>query len=218
MFRSILTVTQAAQSKDLISLDDLKTSLQISGTDDDASLQLLITGASTAIADYCKRTFHEETLSEQFRQQTGHHSVNYYSGWRGVENLILARRPVASITSVTEGTTVLDASTYEVTPDSGILSRLCNDRIAKWYAHKIVVVYVAGYAADAMPPSLQLATTKLVKLLLASATRDPTVKTQWVKDIERLDFWIGAIGENGALPPDVCSLIDPFCPARIRAG
>lgn len=196
---SILTVTTAADSQDLVSLAAAKTDLGISGTSEDARLSAWISQASGMIATECNRVFGLETLSEKFRPTTS------------AERLILSRYPISTITSVTEDTTVVDADDYEADNEPGLLFRLISDSRTCWTAAKIVVVYTAGYSLPTgVPEGLKRACLSLVKLMRAQATRDPLAKRIEIPDVMTTDYWVGSMGENGAMPPDVLDLIAPY--------
>lgn len=196
---SILTVSSAATSQDLTILSSLKTELGITGTSEDTRLAAWIRQASNTIATECNRVFGQETLSELFRLSTS------------TEQIVLARYPVASIASVTEDSTLLESTSYEVDSETGILYRLSTDCRVCWNARKIVVVYDAGYILlDELPHRLERACVSLVKNYRAQTTRDPMAKRIEIPDVMTTDYWVGSTGENGALPPDVADLIAPY--------
>ncbi len=163
---SILTIVTPAETHNMTVLATVKDELGITDTALDARLNRWITEASWFIRDYCGRTFAEEILSEQ---------------WRGVSlacgsPLILSRRPVSDITSVTVDGAALDTDEYEVHPDSGRLWRLSGDSRATWCAGKIVVAYTAGYALlDSLPYGIETACIQLVKHRYTNSTHDPNV-------------------------------------------
>src|SRR5579862_1762171 len=95
---SILTVITPADSYDLTTLATIKAELEITDTNSDVQLGIFIDQASGECATYCKRVFGKETVSEQFRLGQG----SRLHRRSRTEELILARYPIVSITSITE--------------------------------------------------------------------------------------------------------------------
>ncbi len=102
-----LTVTVAAGSRMMVSLEDVKTELGISATTSDAKLQRLIIAASQLA-----------TGAEGLRRNPWLETVLQKLPGRGGQYLKLERWPIQSVTSVTEGTgsspTTVTASTYSI--------------------------------------------------------------------------------------------------------
>jgi hypothetical protein len=158
----------------------------------------LITQASGAIADYCKRVFAEEIVEQTFRLDRLH------------RELILARYPVSGVDSVVEGDVTLDAEDYEVNAANGVLVRLHGGRECFWPCAKITVRYTGGYQLlDGMPFAVERAAIVLIKQWNSASGRDPLTKEIEIPGVERTSFWIGGIGDNGALPPEVLGLLGP---------
>jgi hypothetical protein len=136
---SILTVTTPASSYDLTALATVKTELGIADNTENDKLRTWITQASIIAASYCRRVFARETLTETFRPARNCSSHG--------EFLILQRRPIASITSVTVDDVAVDAAEYETDANPGLLYRLDSSGYRScWYSAKsIIVVYLAGY-------------------------------------------------------------------------
>src|SRR5262245_27002581 len=99
---SILTVVTPATSFDLTTVADVKADLGITGGASDALLTRYISESSVQIARACNRVFGEEELSELFRGRPFPR--------HGTAPLILSRRPVSEIDSVTEDDVLLSAS------------------------------------------------------------------------------------------------------------
>lgn len=194
---SIVTVTVPAVSQDLTVLATVKNELGItSDTNDDAKLAVYIKQASDAVSAWCRRVFGQETVSETFRPSFQ------------VGKLILDRRPVSSITSVTEDGTALSASDYELDAESGMVTRLYSDCQSNWSASKITVVYVAGYELlDSLPHSIEKATILLVKNYYYSGPRDPLMKSVDIPGVMSESYWVG---DNGSIPDEVADLLGPY--------
>lgn len=189
----MLTIVNAAASPDLASLAVVKAALGITDSEENLTLPPLITNASAAIAMACNRTLVAETVEQTFRSSGGR---------RG---LMLARYPVDSITSITEGGLVLREDDYELDIDSGLVERLIGDRHACWSSGVITVTYVAGYEVDEVPDFVQAVVT-LVSQYRSQASRDPLLRAIDVVDIERLEYFPTTAA---GLPAPVLALIEP---------
>lgn len=181
---SIVTVTTARTDVGLlVDLEALKDELQITTTTNDDYLEGLLLRVSEAIETHCHRVFAVETVSEVFRPD---------AGAKAHEALILTRRPVIAITSVTADGTLLAASEYEVDKESGLLYRLSDDARSTWSEAKITVVYSSGYAT--IPGPVQQGIFELVKLNQAARTRDPALRSENI--LEGLYSYTLFNGEN----------------------
>lgn len=190
----MLTIVDAADSPDLTTLAAVKAALGITGTEEDLTLPPLITNASAAVAMACNRTLVAETVEQIFRSSGGR---------RG---LVLARYPVASITSIIEGGLTLSADDYELDSDSGLVERLIGDRHSCWSSGTITVTYVAGYDIDEVPADFVQAVVTLVAQYRSQAGRDPLLRAVDVVDIERLEYFPTTAA---GLPAPVLALIEP---------
>ncbi|MFN4283513.1 MAG: phage head-tail connector protein [Alphaproteobacteria bacterium] len=201
--RSIVTVISANSTRDLTTLARVKAELAITGTSLDTVLGYLITSVSRAAESYLGRTLRRETLSETFR----------LDGADRCEALVLDRRPVSSITSVTVDSVSQDAATWELDGGSGLLYRLCDDRRAVWSScQKIVVVYVAGYympgqTARDLPEDIEQGAIAWLRNLNAARGRDPMLKREVVPQVYEAEYWIGAQGTVGEPPPEAVALL-----------
>lgn len=188
----MIIVTTPATSHDIVSFERAKQALEGCFDND---LSDAIKQVSGAIAQYCNRVFGRETVEETFRLSTAK------------DDLVLARYPVASVVSVTEFDTVLDAADYELHAASGVLTRLRNDEPICWSAGKIVVKYVVGYDLPHNgPDALARATIFLAQYFLRSpvpllkSTDIPGVMSRTYRDFP----------EGAELPPEVEALVSGF--------
>ena len=189
----MLTVTTPAETHDLTRLDTVRAELGVTDRAEDENLARWISQASNAVAKHLNRVLAQETLSETFRLT----SVT--------EALLLSRYPVASIVSVTEYDTVLDAADYEVNAASGVLTRLSDDAPAGWSAGKIVVSYVAGYALDEVPEEIERAAIMLVNQYRFAADRDPQLRGESTEGAGSSSYFDGM--EAGGMSPEVRGLL-----------
>jgi uncharacterized phiE125 gp8 family phage protein len=203
---SIATITAAATVTKLVTLDRVKLELGITGSANDTLLNAKIDEATSDIEAHTGRTFRRETFSETFWGDTACQGF-----------LILARAPVSSITSVTLDDVSVDSDEYRLDPDTGQLFRLDANGYPCiwWWCKSVVVVYSAGFllpgeTGRTLPPSLESAAIDLVTSYWVNKGRDQTIKAEDVPGLGRVDYWVGAVGESGELPPNVVAKISPF--------
>lgn len=182
--QSILTVTTAATDLLLLTDAELRRATGVA-SGQDAALLSLNKGIASAITSRCHvkaagataPTLRLETLTQVFRLDAPQ------------EHLILARRPLVSITSVVEDAVTVDADDYEMQSGPGFLLRLCNDYPAWWSACKITVVYTAGW--ETVPENLRQAAMKLAKVLWSeSQPGDPNAKRIVVPGVYEIERWV----------------------------
>jgi hypothetical protein len=217
-----LVVTQKAPDQDLVSLEDARIELGFPCTDD-AKMKRWITQASAAIASYTKRVWRQETVTETW------HSIwfgLYYGDWNTPRPLVLSRYPVSNVAAVSEGDTDLTDAQWLLNGDNGLLYRLngdCSDQpvvnpltssnpdallMSWWAGNTTSVSYTAGYATtDDVPADVQQACITLLRHRSTSARRDPALRSIDIPGVQAETYWIGAVGDNGALPPEVTGLL-----------
>lgn len=205
------TVQTAATEKDMTTLADVKSELSIANGGSDEKLSRLIREASADCVRYVERVLAQETVTDFYR--ANRLLTDGLSGLRGrVEALQLSRWPVSTIGTVIEDGVTLAASGYELNADAGELWRLDgSDQRIGWARAKITVAYTGGYdMPDGLPEDLQRACIDMVKSLWFRQSRDPLVRQESVPGVLEQQFWVGAPGDNGALPPDVTARLDPY--------
>jgi hypothetical protein len=198
----------------------VKDDLAISGTGSDAALGRLISAASARMAAECDRVFLKESVTETFRatQQLPGLATNYYSQ-TPVEPLVLKRRPVRTLTSLTADSVALVAGTdFELDALAGVAYRLTGDTRTVWTNQKIVAVYDAGYdppgttggSALSVPQDLQAAVRSLVRTAWFGRGRDPLVRSEEVPGVLRQDYWVGSVPGSSDLPADVLDAVETY--------
>jgi hypothetical protein len=201
---------------DLISLDDLKLALGITGTTEDAALQSAITMQSRIIAEYCNRRFGLAEAIETFTFDRGEIILQRQA-------LVLSLYPVSAIFEVsTAGATDAD---YELDAEGGRLwpggtwwlgAPIENPGVP--YQGKISVTYSGGYdLPEDAPARLQRAVIECVSSVRTTAGggyRDPTIREVQHGDTRisymSPSFASGAISTGQHLSPSVVDLINPF--------
>lgn len=189
----MLTIIDAADSYDLVSLAGAKAALNVTGSSEDAKIAAWIEQASAAISTYCGRVFAVETVRETIR-----HNIMTTS-------LVLARFPIVEVHSVVEGTTTLTDDDYEVDAASGIVDRLFGKRSACWSPEAISIEYEAGFTS--IPADLQRACIVFLTHIQSNAGRDMTLRSSATTDILS-ESWFEP--SSDALPPEVASLAEPY--------
>lgn len=153
---------------------------------------MLTRACKVATASATPPTLRLESVSETFRLKSQQ------------ECIVLARRPVVAITSVTENDTVLVADDdYEVDASAGLLYRLWEGVRACWPSGTIIVPYSAGW--QTVPYDLRELACKLATVLSAETGRDPSLGSVDIPGVISETYRYGR--------PD-----DPLIPAEIMEG
>lgn len=205
---SILTITDPATERNLCALAQVEAELGIEGSGEDDALTALIAQASAAIESYCKRSLVLEGVEELFRPG------------RRLEEIVLARYPVADGASITVDGVALGPADYELDASAGLAWRLSGDHRVAWAARKIVVDYDAGYvppaqgAAVTLPPDIQRACMTLVVSYHQNQGRDLSVRSESTQDVGATS-WLDPRAGMEALLPQVAGLLAPYREQRL---
>lgn len=130
-----------------IDKDDLKTELDISGTDSDTLLDLLASSVESLWDDLTERIWFTGSYTE------------IHNGREFSNRLFLKNFPVTSITSIHDDTdrvygddTLIDSEDYSYDPDTGIV--YYDSYFNKWNQN-IQVIYGAGYTVSNIPKGIK---------------------------------------------------------------
>lgn len=213
---SILTVTTPATNTALTTVERVKLELSIAGNESDLLLAAKIDEATSDIAIRVRPSLKRETVSETFWHDHGRFGMQGHNSRHGAP-LILRRFPVARIASVMLDDIDIDASEYRLDAETGLLYRISSAGFPDhWrFGKAAVVAYDAGYLLPGdtdtdLPASLEAACIELVSSYWRSRGRDPNLRAEEVAGVGRFDYWVGAIGQSGDLPPGVMAKIAPF--------
>lgn len=204
--RSKLVVEASAESKNLTVLDTVKMELGVTGSENDQQIEALICAASDIVAAHCNRVFARETVTETFFPERSR-------SWECWQTLVLNRTPVEAIVSITHDNSVLTfEADYDYDQNTGLLYRISANSPFDWLVHSSVAVeYTGGYLLlDGLPYGVERATIMLCKEYFYGQGRDPRVKSESTPTVYSVDYWIGATGPAGELPPDVTALLAPY--------
>jgi hypothetical protein len=200
---SRFTVTSQTADVLLLSIDELRSAAGLSDASEDVSLRALGEQVSVAIARACgiagdgvnMPTVKRETCSEVFRLE------------KCLPRLTLARRPVASISSLHIGSDEQASTAYEFDVASGRVSRLSGDCEIDWPKGKITVAYVAGY--ETVPADLKLAASKAVALLYTETGRDSNLKRENIPGVIEREWWVSP-STDPLLSNEILELLAPY--------
>ena len=204
----MLTVTTPATYRALLTTAELRAAIGIDDASQDTALATIGGRVASTIARLCgvaeaaptPVTLRSEGLTEVFRLS------------RGLDELILSRRPVTSITSVVADAVTLETTEYEVEAASGLLFYLCDDYRTMWTAEKVTVVYTAGW--DTVPDDLKLAASKMVTDIYTTASRDPNLKRHRIEGVGEREYWVSP-SSDPLVSQEVMELLTPYVNWRL---
>lgn len=185
----------------LVSLADAKEFLKITGSTEDEIVGKIVNHCSQWINKFCDRVLLEVT-----------DRVEYHSGDGCSGAIMLNNFPVSEVDSVyVDATrefaagTLVQASSYFVHDDTGVLELIGEDSYWLLGKKNIKVTYTAGYALADMPQDIQMA----CKLLIGYIYR--TFYSQW-----RMGVSSETIGQKTvtfdkvAMPKEVEGMLKPY--------
>lgn len=206
-YRVITTVLEAASSKNLATLADVKAELSITGGQEDSLLNRYIASASVAVGQYCNRVFAAETVKDEIWPDREWYSFQVAGSMHDVH---LSRWPVITMTTVVEnGKTLTDPAYYRVNQETGIVTRMDQNSYPRdWLAWPLSFTYRAGY--ETLPPDVVDATIRLVKARYVAKGRDPFLKSETIPGVREATWWVATGTDAGNMPPDVADLLENY--------
>lgn len=142
---------------DLTTLEKVKSFLTIEDTDDDTSLQRILTAVSRYVETYCDRLFISQSFTE------------YHNG-NGENGLVLRQYPVTAVSAVYDDTsrlypasTLIPASEYVWWEDGRL--ELDENNCFSSGRKNIKVTYTAGWAQASIPEDIQLAVWRICQFI-----------------------------------------------------
>ncbi|MFI0484885.1 head-tail connector protein [Actinomadura sp. 9N215] len=161
---------------DLFTLADAKAQLNITDSASDAELAGFVSGVTRVVERYVGAVVNR-TVTEVF------------DGGRC--ELLLSNIPVASITSVTDSGTVLDAGAYKVSK-SGVLARVAGTARTPFLPgiQSVSVAYVAGKVANTAAVATDLPDVRLAGLIIVQhmwETQRPAARGPFSQESDDFD-------------------------------
>lgn len=208
----MLTIASPNTDRSLLTLAELRAAIGVSDSSKDAMLIPLGEYVSAMITAACKvaksgvipPTLRLETVTETF----------LYTGLR--KSLVLARRPVVELTSVTQTGSLLGDTDYTLDAAAGIIYRSTISGCGYWDgpfgpcgwwpAGNTVVEYSAGYST--VPADLKYAAIKFVQAENTTGSRDPNLKSLRIDGVSERQWWVPDKSSNtSAVPGEVMDIL-----------
>lgn len=211
--RSIFQVTTPASDTSILTLDELRASLNLSDKSKDDVLKRINPRVERAIYRACRlrgdgshpTTLRLETIKESFRLT----DVDLYQ-----PEIQLSRRPIASIVSITENEQVLTAGEdYEILADLGRVRRLHDGtQGVQWYwgafgIFNVVFTYQAGFATA--PDDLKDAAEQLARDYYFRQTREPGLRSINIPGVMDRSWYSGSSDEDD-VSRNILDKLSPF--------
>lgn len=205
---SIFSVTDPADDLSLLTIAELRAAAGVADGSQDTALYALGRSVSATISRQCglahdgvnPPTLLSETCSDVIRLR------------KLTETLLLSRRPVTSITSVTVNDELLDTDEYEIDPATGLLTRLSDDIPICWPCGKVEIEYIAGYTVA--PDDLKLAASKLATTLAAEQAQDPNLKRVDIPGVIEKEYWVSPTTDP-LVTKEISQLLAPYRQYRL---
>lgn len=205
-----LTIADTNDDRSLLSISEVRAAVGLDSDDSskDSVLNPINNYVSAMITKACKvakagiipPTLRDETVTETFVNKSLQRS------------LVLARRPVIEIISVTQSGSELSETDYIVDAAAGVLYRTgtgwYSDHLGPcsyWSAGDAVVEYSAGY--EEVPDDLKYAAIKFLQAEYVTGDRDPRLKSLRIDGVSERTWWVSDKPVSSAVPSDVMDIL-----------
>lgn len=171
----------------LVSLDDIKTFLQVTGTASDVLLTVYRDSIEAEMGAYCGRTLTENTYTEVVHYLQSPYDANSYTFLDvnyDYPAFVVKNTPITAFELVANGVTVSDTN-YWYQDDQGVIQTSSRYDDSK---NRLKASYTAGYTTATAPIDLQLVVKEGVRALFTSNTAATSggasgaVKSKRIKD------------------------------------
>lgn len=196
--RKIFTVVESTGSGqgDLVSLEDAKLELGITGTDDDEALAKDITRVSKAIGDYCNRLLSMEDVVETF----------IFDALECVptgQPLVLRQYPIDEVSEIKLNGVVYDGD-FDIDKESGLA----------WmdggWSGRVEISYSGGYdLPDDAPAALQVAALEVLTARQTISDRDPSLRSVTHGE-STVSYWNSTSSSTSGFTTDVINSLAKF--------
>lgn len=202
----MLTLISPAPDLGLLTIEELRAAVGVSDSSRDAALTAMGLRVAGEIASFCRiaragvapPTLRAETVEEVWR----------LTDYRQL--LILSRRFVSSVVSIAAAGEAVGSDLQDLDGPAGLLRRLDEcDRNVCWSPGKVVVRYVAGFAA--VPDDLKACATDLVRQMDSGSARDPLLRAEQIDGIGRWEYQIASgMTMSGGIPADIAARLSTY--------
>jgi hypothetical protein len=206
----MLTIASPNTDRSLLTLAELRAAAGVSDGSKDATLVPLGEYVSALLTSACKvsragiipPTLRLETVTETFLFKSLQKS------------LVLSRRPVVEIISVTQTESLLVNTDYAVDAASGVLYRtmfpyyyytMPNGPWGWWPIGNTVVEYSAGF--EVVPADLKYAAIKFVKSEIVTSNRDPLLKRLSISGVSDREWWVSDKQATSIIPGECMDIL-----------
>lgn len=220
MRRRIASVTNETEGG-LTTLARVKLELGITGATYDQILRLKIKEATSDIEARIRPIRHATVVEEYWPDAPAYPAaaVAFRRPFMQV-----SRYPIRSVTSVVIDGVTQGASLYRIDADNGQIHFLDSSGVvANWQIGTLGVnTYVGGYmfpddTGEDLPPVLESAALEMITMYWRSRGRDPLLKAEENPGVARFEYWVGAIGASGDLPPSIQGKLTEFLKGPVVA-
>lgn len=227
----MITVTTPAATTALTTVANVRLSLAITDRAEDAWLARQVVSVSlqaceilgVEMAEDGTRHLGVETVSETQDRRTRYPwlpPLGVIRPRREADTIIvLGRRPVLSIVSISEDGVTVDPGDYELFATDGRVKRLSDGLPAAWPCTIIVIAYTAGWklpgdnasvAGPTMPSPIEEAVIEGIQAKRSDRLRDLSVKSQNIPGVREVQYFFGAPGQDQPLPPSAMAKLNPY--------
>jgi hypothetical protein len=206
----MLQIDVPAVDRSLLTIEELRAAAGVADASRDTELQVVGDAVSDLIADACQVT-RVADIPPTLRAEAVTETFELCGRWDGRFGLVPgeqpgalrpSRRPIASITTVTEAGTPLGTSDYQL--DGAAIYRLQAGRRMHWHHGPIAVSYVAGWAD--VPAGLKWAARKFVQAVLLDDGRDPMLKRKVTIGVSEYEWWVDPT-KDSIVPAEVMDVL-----------
>lgn len=201
----MLTIASPNTDRSLLTLAELRAAAGVSDNSKDAALVPLGNYVSATITKACKVAY-AGAVPPTLRLETVTETIRYRPRAGKADGLVLSRRPVVEVLSVTENGNDVAASGYELDAAASILYRMSGACPIRWYCFgNVVVEYSAGY--EIVPDDLKYAAIKFVQAELVTGSRDPNLKRLRIEGVSEREWWVSDKQVTSILPGEVMDIL-----------
>lgn len=196
--RKIFTVIVSSGSgqADLVSLEDAKLELGITGNDEDEALAKDITRVSKSIGEYCNRLLSLEDVVETFIFDALE-CVSVH------QPLVLRQYPVDEVSEIKLNDVVYDGD-FDIDKESGLVWK------DGGWSGRVEISYSGGYnLPDDAPAALQVAALEVLTVRRTISDRDPALRSVTHGE-STVSYWNSTSSSTSGFTSDVIDALAKF--------